>query len=84
MIQLSLHPANLRNTELRSWIETRVAALPDESIVKLRVHGRMPPQAMAVLNAAALRSLAPPTMNIDAVFVDYAVYRRPGKGDARR
>jgi len=76
MIQLSLHPANMSNAELRFWIETRVAALPDDGIVKLKVHGRIPQQAMAVLNAAALRSLAPPTMNIEAVFVDEAVYRQ--------
>jgi hypothetical protein len=58
------------NAELRSWIGTRLSLLPEDSIVKLKIHGSVSQQAMPVLNAASLRALAPPTMNIDAVFLD--------------
>ena len=70
MIQLNLHASNMKNPELRSWIETRLAVLPEDSIVKLKIHDSVSQQAMQVLNAAALRTLAPPTMNINAVFVE--------------
>jgi exonuclease SbcD len=84
MIQLSLHAAKMKPAELRAWIETRIAALPDDSIVKIKIYGSVSQQAMAVLNAAALRSLAPPSMNIEAVFVDYTVYKQPGRGNLRK
>ena len=70
MVQLDLHAARMNNAQLSSWIETRLAVLPEDSIVKLKIHDSVSRQAMQVLNAAALRSLAPPTMNINAVFID--------------
>ena len=70
MIQLNLHVGKMNNAELLSWIETRLTLLPEDSIVKLKVHGTVSPQAMKVLNAAGLRALAPKTMNINAAFVD--------------
>ena len=72
MIQLNLHASRMKNAELRSWIETRLAVLPEDSIVKLKIHGRVSEEAMEILNAAALRKLALPTMNINAVFVEDA------------
>jgi DNA repair exonuclease SbcCD nuclease subunit len=70
MIQLNLHAAKMNNAGLRSWIETRLSVLSEDSIVKLKIHDSVSQQALEVLNAAALRALAPPTMNIDAVFID--------------
>lgn len=35
-----------------------------DAIVKVKIHGRISQGTMAVLQAAALRALAPPTMNI--------------------
>lgn len=70
MIQLNLHATGMNNAQLRSWIATRLSILPQNSIVKLKIHDSASQEAMEVLNAAALRALAPPTMNINAVFVD--------------
>jgi DNA repair exonuclease SbcCD nuclease subunit len=70
MSQLNLHASRMNNAELRSWIETRLSVLPEDSIVKLKIHDSVSQQAMEVLNAAALRALAPTTMNINAVFVE--------------
>lgn len=70
MIQLNLHTANMKNAELRSWIETRLAVLPEDSIVKIKIHDSVSQKALEVLNAASLRALAPQTINIDAVFVE--------------
>jgi len=65
MVQLNLHPSNMNNAELRSWIDTRLSVLPEDSIVKIKIHGSVSQQAMEVLSAAALRALAPTSMNIN-------------------
>jgi hypothetical protein len=57
--------------ELRSWLESNIGELPEDAIVKLKIHGRISQDAMVVLRAASLRSLAPSTMNIDTAFKDY-------------
>ena len=75
MIQLELHPGRMNRRELKSWIQTRIENMPADSIVKLKVTGTASQDAMEVLGAASLRALAPPTMNIDARFVDHAHYR---------
>ena len=85
MIQLDLHAAGMTNSDLRLWIETRLSVLPDDSIVKIKIHGTVPHKAMEVLSAPALRTLAPESMNIDAVFVEarkaQAMRRRDKKQD---
>ncbi len=68
MIQLNLYPRHLDAGELRSRIEGKIAELPEDAIVKLKIHGRISQDAMAVLQAAPLRSIAPPTMNIYTAF----------------
>jgi DNA repair exonuclease SbcCD nuclease subunit len=76
MIQLNLHASNLKNAELRSWIETRLSVLPEGSIVRLKIYDSASSQAMKILSAGALRALAPQTMNIDAVFVEEQKLKR--------
>ena len=71
MVQLYLHPGDMHTAELRSWLQRSICELPQDSIVKLKIHGSISREAMTVLRAASLRSLAPPTMNIEAVFRDY-------------
>ena len=75
MIQLELRIGRMNTPELKSWIQARIKNMPVDSIVKLKVYGTASPDAMEVLRAASLRALAPPTMNIDARFVDHAYYR---------
>ena len=70
MIQLDLCASNMNNAELRSWIETRIWALPEDSIVKIKIHDTVSSQAMEVLSAPALRALTPATMNVEAVFTE--------------
>ena len=72
MIQLNLHPANMDAAKLRSYLESTIGKLPQDGIVKLKIHGRISQEAMGVLRAASLRSLAPPTMNIDTAIWERA------------
>lgn len=76
MIQLELLLPGITSSELKSWIQSRIKNLPADSIIKLKVYGMPSSEAMEVLRAAPLRALAPPTMNIDARFVDHALYHR--------
>ena len=71
MIQIELHAAERGPKELEVWLENSLGQLPSDSVVKLRVHGKVTADVMNVLRAPALRSLAPGTMNIDAVFPEY-------------
>ena len=76
MIQLELRLCGMKSIELKSWIQARIKNMPADSIVKLKIHGTASPDVMKVLGAASLRALAPPTMNIDARFVDHSFYQR--------
>ena len=71
MIQLNLHPGDMNATKLRSYLESTIGDLPEDGIIKIKIHGKISQDAMAVLRAASLRSLAPSSMNIDAAFKDY-------------
>ncbi len=76
MAQLELHAAGMNAAQIQAWIQSSLYDLPPDSIVKLKVHGKISPQAMATFRAPALRALAPDSMNIDAALVDYAYYRK--------
>ncbi len=71
MIQLKLHSGDMDAAQLRSYLKSAIGELPQDSIVKLKIHGRISQAAMTVLRAASLRALAPPTMNIDTAFQEY-------------
>jgi len=75
MIQLGLHAVGMRGTEIQAWVQSRLLEIPQDSIVKLKVHGKISESAMAVFSAPSLRALAPETMNISATLVDYTVYK---------
>ena len=75
MVQLDLHAAGMHGPQIQSWIQSRLYEIPADSVVKLKVHGHITAEAMAVFRAPCLRALAPETMNIDATMVAYAHYR---------
>jgi DNA repair exonuclease SbcCD nuclease subunit len=75
MIQLDLHAAGMKGTQIQAWIQSRLFEIPQDSIVKLKLHGKISESAMTVFSAPALRSLAPETMNISATLVDYITYK---------
>ncbi|MGD8302882.1 MAG: metallophosphoesterase [Desulfobacterales bacterium] len=79
MVQLELHAAGMNAARIQSWIQSSLYQISPDSIVKLKVHGKLSTEAMAVFRAPALRSLAPQSMNIDAALVDYFVYAKRRK-----
>lgn len=55
---------------LAGLVAASLERAPADSVLRLRVHGRVRGEAREALSAARLRSLAPPTMNVDVLFVD--------------
>jgi len=74
MLQLDLHAGGMPAPQIRFWLQSRLFEIPADSVVKLKVHGHLTTEALAVFRAPELRALAPETMNIDAILVDYAYY----------
>ncbi|MBT8371226.1 MAG: hypothetical protein KJO34_09710, partial [Deltaproteobacteria bacterium] len=72
MVRMELHPSAMSAAQFRAWIQHKVEKLSPDSIVNLRIHGNIPTSAMEVLGAASLRSLVPPTMNINTSFKNSA------------
>lgn len=66
MIQLDLHASGMSADMLSAWIKSSLQELPADSIVKLKIHGNISGEAIEVLRAPVLRTLAPETMNIHA------------------
>jgi len=75
MIQLNLHAAGMNGPQIQSWIQSRLYEIPADSLVKLKLHGKISAEAMAVIRAPALRALTPFSMNIEVILVDYRYSR---------
>jgi len=71
MKQLEIQAAAMNGAELKSWILKNLEAFPQDSVVKIRIHGKLGEDSLKVVSAASLRSLVPPTMNVDVVLADY-------------
>lgn len=75
MSQLELHAAGMNGSQIQTWIQSHLFEIPSDSIVKLKVHGKVSEEAMTVFSAPALRAMAPDTMNISATLVEYSYNR---------
>jgi exonuclease SbcD len=70
MHRLEVPAAGLTAAQLESWLKESLEELPQDSVVKLRIHGRVSPAALKVLQAKSLRALVPPTMNVTTTWAD--------------
>jgi DNA repair exonuclease SbcCD nuclease subunit len=70
MNQLEVQAADLTTAQLRSWIKHNLEGLPQDSVVKLKIHGKLSPDLLNVVSANSLRSLVPPTMNVTTSLAD--------------
>jgi DNA repair exonuclease SbcCD nuclease subunit len=64
MVQLDLSAAGLSGRGLVPALSSVLGRQHPDAVVRLKIHGRPPDGSGAVLRAASLRGLAPPTMNI--------------------
>jgi hypothetical protein len=56
--------------ELNNQVTSTLDAVPDDAVVRLRVHGRVPADVRPLLSAGRLRSLAPSEMNFEVRLVE--------------
>ncbi len=64
MVSFELEADSLHENDLRRLLGRRFSALDADSVVRIQVRGRLPPEASWVLSAPQLRLLAPATMNV--------------------
>ena len=64
MIALELDVTNMSGTPFVSWLRKKIEKIPSDSIVKLKLHGRLYNEILEVIRAASLRSIVPNTMNL--------------------
>jgi len=62
---------NVGDADLQLLIRNALEKLPEDSIVKIKIHGDVHKDSLSAVTAASLRSLSPPTMNVIAVLVDH-------------
>jgi DNA repair exonuclease SbcCD nuclease subunit len=83
MRQVELHADNLGDADLQLLIRNTLEKLPEDSVVKIKIHGDVHKDSLSAVTAASLRSLSPPTMNVGVVLADHGrwgtAYSR-GKG----
>jgi DNA repair exonuclease SbcCD nuclease subunit len=70
MHQLEVQAADLTAAQLRSWIKHNLEGLPQDSVVKLKIHGKLSPDLLNIVSANSLRSLVPATMNVTTSLAD--------------
>jgi DNA repair exonuclease SbcCD nuclease subunit len=70
---------------LTEAIRTAVARVPRDAVLRLRVQGSVPPDARVALSAPRLRTLAPETMNVEALILEDRRRRwgRPNRWERR-
>jgi exonuclease SbcD len=70
MHQLEVQAADLTAAQLGSWIKHNLECLPQDSVVKLKIHGKLSPDLLNIVSANSLRSLVPATMNVTTSLAD--------------
>ncbi len=78
MIQIEIKAEGMGAARLKSVICKQLTALQSDSIVKLRILGKLSNDVFPLISASSIRSLAPSTMNIEAVPVNYRKYSTIG------
>jgi DNA repair exonuclease SbcCD nuclease subunit len=74
MLQIEIDAEGMGAALLKSVICKRLAALRSDSIVKFRLLGQLNSDVFSLISASSIRSLAPSTMNVEAVPVNYRKY----------
>lgn len=82
MLTREIRAGGLDRRALTEEIRRAVRDAPADAVLRLRIVGTVPPPARAALSAAALRALAPGTMNVEVALADEP--RRGTRNEARR
>lgn len=72
MVLLQLQAGGKNRLELKSRLKSALESLPEDSVVKIKIMGRIEEDAVEVLRAASLRALVPSTMNVSLAITNNA------------
>jgi len=64
--------------DLQAQLTATLADVPRDAVLRVRVHGRVPPHVRTVVAASRLRRLAPPEMNLQLLLTEDRAKRRGG------
>jgi exonuclease SbcD len=70
MILRELSVGALTRDDLEGTLPDLISELPDDAVLRVRIHGTASADARPLLTAAHMRELAPPTMNIEVLLGD--------------
>jgi len=75
MLVRDLHPEAAPGTcwlrdDLVARLTATLAEVPKDAVLRVRVHGRVPPAVRTALAAARLRRLSPPEMNLEVILAE--------------
>jgi hypothetical protein len=76
-------PPAWRAGDLEARLASTLSDLPRDAVLRIRVHGHVPPDSRAALGAAALRRLSPPEMNLEVLFQENREARRRSRSRSR-
>jgi DNA repair protein SbcD/Mre11 len=76
MVIADIDGAGTGQDHVRRLLAEAIRRAPADAVLQLRVHGVPAPDSFAALRAAAVRALAPATMNVEVVLVDVPRPRR--------
>jgi hypothetical protein len=84
MLVRELHPGEGPGTSWRRGdLDTQLLALldtvPRDAVLRVRIHGYLPPDVRRVLSAPRLRRLSSPEMNLEVLLVEERGSRRRGR-----
>jgi DNA repair exonuclease SbcCD nuclease subunit len=63
MVEVELHAGRMK-PDFEGSLRDVLEKLPDDSVVSLKMYGRLTKAQLEVLSAPSIRSIAPPTMNV--------------------
>ena len=62
--------------ELGAQLSRTITGVPRDAVLRIRIHGRLPPDVRPLLSAGKLRDLAPPEMNLEVILAEDQGARR--------
>jgi hypothetical protein len=65
-----------RRQELEAQLTASVQDAPSDAVLRVRVHGRVPPAARRAVSAPWLREITPPEMNLEVLLAEERANRR--------
>jgi hypothetical protein len=69
--------------DLLAQMERTITGVPRDSVLRIRVHGSVPPESGRLVSASHLRGLSPPEMNLEVLLTQERKTRRFGRRPGR-